>query len=376
MAADRRPGAIRGARRRHRGNFEGSYRLGGGRDFVIEGDEYDSAFFDKTAKFLKYLPDIAVVGNLEYDHADIYADIEAVRLAFRRLLDARAAQRPLLLGADSPEAARAGRRRRRSPVETFGLDDRRPTGGRRLSSRPAGRVRFDVWRHGEPFGTFELPLLGEHNVRNALAAIAVGHAVGLDADEMRARAARVPRRAPPARAARHGRRRDGVRRLRASSDGDCRDAAGRALVVAGAARLGGLRAPLGDVVPPRFPAGFRARVRRVRRRRDRDRGGLPSEPARRRAAVGVDELVRDLGAGGPAGARGADASTTSSRPSPPRRGDGRPRRRHVERRLRRDPRQAAEALQARVTGADAFARRCPTHCRDRPLACGGAARRR
>ena len=52
-------------------NFGGSYRVGGGREFVIEGDEYDSAFFDKTAKFLKYLPDIAVVNNLEYDHADI-----------------------------------------------------------------------------------------------------------------------------------------------------------------------------------------------------------------------------------------------------------------------------------------------------------------
>ena len=60
-------------------NFDGSYRLGGGRDFVIEGDEYDSAFFDKTAKFLKYLPDIAVVGNLEYDHADIYPDMESLR---------------------------------------------------------------------------------------------------------------------------------------------------------------------------------------------------------------------------------------------------------------------------------------------------------
>ena len=54
-----------------------SYRIGGGRDFVIEGDEYDSAFFDKTAKFLKYLPDIAVINNIEFDHADIYADFDA-----------------------------------------------------------------------------------------------------------------------------------------------------------------------------------------------------------------------------------------------------------------------------------------------------------
>ena len=58
---------------------------GKGRDFVIEGDEYDSAFFDKTAKFLKYLPDVAVINNIEFDHADIYADLDAVLLAFRRL---------------------------------------------------------------------------------------------------------------------------------------------------------------------------------------------------------------------------------------------------------------------------------------------------
>ena len=74
-------------------NFDGSYRLGSGRDFVIEGDEYDSAFFDKTAKFLKYLPDIAVIGNLEYDHADIYADMEALRTAFRRFVALVPAQR-------------------------------------------------------------------------------------------------------------------------------------------------------------------------------------------------------------------------------------------------------------------------------------------
>ena len=60
-------------------NFSGSFRLGGGREFVIEGDEYDSAFFDKTAKFLKYLPDIVVVNNIEYDHADIYPDLETIR---------------------------------------------------------------------------------------------------------------------------------------------------------------------------------------------------------------------------------------------------------------------------------------------------------
>src|SRR5690349_17726835 len=100
-------------------NFGGSYRVGGGRDFVIEGDEYDSAFFDKTAKFLKYLPDIAVVNNIEFDHADIYADLDAVVLAFRRLVNLVPRNGLLLIGADSPHAAGL-RGSAVSPVETFG----------------------------------------------------------------------------------------------------------------------------------------------------------------------------------------------------------------------------------------------------------------
>src|SRR3954452_17503189 len=101
-------------------NFESSYRIGGGREFVIEGDEYDSAFFDKTAKFLKYLPDIAVVNNIEFDHADIYPDLDAIRLAFRRLVNLIPSRGLLLVGADDPEASAiaAGARCR---VETFGL---------------------------------------------------------------------------------------------------------------------------------------------------------------------------------------------------------------------------------------------------------------
>src|SRR6266571_4528811 len=81
-----------------------SYRLGQGRDFVIEGDEYDSAFFDKTAKFLKCLPDIAVITSGEFDHADIYADFDAVALAFRRLVTLVPRRGLLLIGADSPGA--------------------------------------------------------------------------------------------------------------------------------------------------------------------------------------------------------------------------------------------------------------------------------
>jgi UDP-N-acetylmuramate: L-alanyl-gamma-D-glutamyl-meso-diaminopimelate ligase len=81
------PTVLVGGVARNLGVDGSSYRIGQGREFVIEGDEYDSAFFDKTAKFLKYLPDIAVINNVEFDHADIYPDIDAVTLAFRRLVN-------------------------------------------------------------------------------------------------------------------------------------------------------------------------------------------------------------------------------------------------------------------------------------------------
>jgi UDP-N-acetylmuramate: L-alanyl-gamma-D-glutamyl-meso-diaminopimelate ligase len=164
-------------------NFDGSYRLGSGRDFVIEGDEYDSAFFDKTAKFLKYLPDIVVVGNLEYDHADIYPDMESLRVAFRRLLTLVPNSGRVFIGIDSPEAARLVPSAR-GQVETFGLADNAAWRAVNVEAR-GGTMTFDVWRHGDPFGAFESPLYGVHNVRNAVAAIAVGDAVGLTATELR-----------------------------------------------------------------------------------------------------------------------------------------------------------------------------------------------
>jgi UDP-N-acetylmuramate: L-alanyl-gamma-D-glutamyl-meso-diaminopimelate ligase len=159
-----------------------SYRIGRGRDFVIEGDEYDSAFFDKTAKFLKYLPDVAVINNIEFDHADIYADLDAVLLAFRRLVNLVPRNGLLLLGADS-EHALALQTKAVSPVETFGLSDGADWQAHDLDTRD-GLTHFKVRRRGEPFGRFVSPLLGAHNVRNALAAIGVGAHVGLGADTL------------------------------------------------------------------------------------------------------------------------------------------------------------------------------------------------
>jgi UDP-N-acetylmuramate: L-alanyl-gamma-D-glutamyl-meso-diaminopimelate ligase len=163
-------------------NFSGSYRLGGGREFVIEGDEYDSAFFDKTAKFLKYLPDIAIVNNIEYDHADIYANLDEIRVAFRRLVNLIPRRGLLLLGADDAEAL-ALRGNARCRVETFGLSDGATWQAHDLRVREESTA-FSLRHEGTPAGSFEVPLLGAYNVRNAVAAIAVGAAVGLHVDTL------------------------------------------------------------------------------------------------------------------------------------------------------------------------------------------------
>jgi UDP-N-acetylmuramate: L-alanyl-gamma-D-glutamyl-meso-diaminopimelate ligase len=174
------PSVLVGGIARNFGPQGSSYRLGHGRDFVIEGDEYDSAFFDKTAKFLKYLPDIAVVNNVEFDHADIYADFDAVALAFRRLVRLVPRKGLLLVGSDS-EGARALVASAVSRVQTFGTNEEAEWQAHDVE--PAdGATRFKVRRHGAPFGSFEVPLVGVHNVRNALAALAVATEVGVSVE--------------------------------------------------------------------------------------------------------------------------------------------------------------------------------------------------
>jgi UDP-N-acetylmuramate: L-alanyl-gamma-D-glutamyl-meso-diaminopimelate ligase len=179
---DADPTVLVGGIARNFGDSGSSYRIGQGRDFVIEGDEYDSAFFDKTAKFLKYLPDIAVVNNVEFDHADIYADFDAVKLAFRRLVNLVPRKGLLLVGADS-QAARDLIPAAVSPVQTFGTGEDVEWQAHDLESA-GDRTVFRVRRHGSPFGDFEMALVGAHNVRNALAAIAVATHVGISVERI------------------------------------------------------------------------------------------------------------------------------------------------------------------------------------------------
>ena len=176
------PSMLVGGIARNFGEHGSSYRIGQGRDFVIEGDEYDSAFFDKTAKFLKYLPDIAVINNVEFDHADIYADFDAVTLAFRRLVNLVPRKGLLLIGADSP-GAKALIDKAVSRVQTFGTADDVEWQAHDLVPSGAS-TRFKLRRHGAPFGVFELPLVGAYNVRNATAAIAVATEAGVSPERI------------------------------------------------------------------------------------------------------------------------------------------------------------------------------------------------
>ncbi len=176
------PSVLVGGIARNFGDGGSGYRVGQGRDFVIEGDEYDSAFFDKTAKFLKYLPDIAVVNNVEFDHADIYADLNAVMYAFRRLVNLVPRRGLLIVGSDSP-GARELIGAAVSRVQTFGLEDGAEWQGHDLEADADG-TRFRVRRHGSPFGEFRMPLAGAYNVRNALAAIAVATEVGVSVERI------------------------------------------------------------------------------------------------------------------------------------------------------------------------------------------------
>jgi UDP-N-acetylmuramate: L-alanyl-gamma-D-glutamyl-meso-diaminopimelate ligase len=169
---------------RNFGTSGSSYRIGAPRGpFVIEGDEYDSAFFDKTAKFLKYLPEIAVINNIEFDHADIYADLDAVRLAFRRLVNLVPRSGLTLLGADSADAA-ALADRAHSRVQTFGTSASADWRAIDIASERQ-QTTFRVLEKGADRGVFRMSLAGVHNVRNALAGIAVGREVGIPFDTLR-----------------------------------------------------------------------------------------------------------------------------------------------------------------------------------------------
>ena len=163
-------------------NFGSSFQVRDGPDFVIEGDEYDTAFFDKGPKFLHYLPRIVLLKNIEFDHADIYADLEAIKTAFRRLINIVPRSGLIVAGIDSPvvtELIPAAFSR----VATAGLG----TGEWQAVNvkTTADGMDFEILRSDSNTGSFAIPLPGTFNVQNALGAIIVARDLGIPDEVIR-----------------------------------------------------------------------------------------------------------------------------------------------------------------------------------------------
>jgi UDP-N-acetylmuramate: L-alanyl-gamma-D-glutamyl-meso-diaminopimelate ligase len=188
------------------GNFDTTARLGTGRFFVIEADEYDTAFFDKRAKFVHYRPRTAILNNLEFDHADIYPDVAAIRRQFNQLLRTVPGSGRIIVNGEDAELAATLSMGCWTPRETFALTKAPRKAPRDGEDRGAGMGagagagtstgagadwsaeiapgsaagRFSVQWRGQAVAEVNWPLLGEHNVMNALAAIAAARQAGVE----------------------------------------------------------------------------------------------------------------------------------------------------------------------------------------------------
>src|SRR5438876_2037937 len=163
-------------------NFGVSFRVTDSEYFIIEGDEYDTAYFDKGPKFMHYLPELAVVNNVEFDHADIYPDLSAVKLAFRRFMNLVPANGKLIVGWDSlpvRELVAEIGAKLNTQLETLGTCDDARWQARDINY--AGEMtRFRVFREGREWATFQTNLIGEFNVQNCLAVIIAADGWGVD----------------------------------------------------------------------------------------------------------------------------------------------------------------------------------------------------
>jgi UDP-N-acetylmuramate: L-alanyl-gamma-D-glutamyl-meso-diaminopimelate ligase len=164
-------------------DFGVSARIGSGREFVVEADEYDTAFFDKRSKFVHYRPLVAILNNLEYDHADIFPDVAAIQRQFHHLVRTVPGCGRLIVNGEDARLAEVLAMGCWTPVERFGLlrdgmnDDAFDWGARPLHGDGSA---FTVFHAGRALGEVHWPMLGLHNVLNGLAALAACSAVGVD----------------------------------------------------------------------------------------------------------------------------------------------------------------------------------------------------
>jgi UDP-N-acetylmuramate: L-alanyl-gamma-D-glutamyl-meso-diaminopimelate ligase len=165
-------------------NFGSSFQLGQGKPFILEGDEYDTAFFDKGPKFLHYFPDAVILTSVEFDHADIYKDLDAVETAFKRLVNL-VPRRGRIVAFDSGDSVERCVSRAFCPLERYGSSAKatwRVTNLRQETTRTSWSVSHD----GQPWADLEFALAGEYNVWNATAAAALASAYGISKQDIAA----------------------------------------------------------------------------------------------------------------------------------------------------------------------------------------------
>jgi UDP-N-acetylmuramate: L-alanyl-gamma-D-glutamyl-meso-diaminopimelate ligase len=158
-------------------NFAASFQLRPTRTFIVEGDEYDTAFFDKGPKFLHYFPDALILTHVEFDHADIYVDLAAVKTAFKRLVNL-VPRRGLIVAYDGSENVTECVGRTFCRVERYGFGAASEWQIRNLRHE-LGVTRWELWRTGELWAELAMQLAGEHNALNATAAVALAFGRGV-----------------------------------------------------------------------------------------------------------------------------------------------------------------------------------------------------
>lgn len=163
-------------------NFNHNFKLGGGPEFVIEGDEYNTAFFDKGPKFLHYHANTLLVNNIEFDHADIYADLEAILSAFRKAVQQVAANDAIVANGDDANVMSL-RGEARGRWITFGWNRECDAFATDAVENPDG-TEFTAWWEGKEWARFRTTLSGRHNVLNALADAVIAKLRGVSAEEI------------------------------------------------------------------------------------------------------------------------------------------------------------------------------------------------
>jgi len=163
-------------------NFGSSYQLEPTRPFVLEGDEYDTAFFDKGPKFLHYFPAGLILTHVEFDHADIYADLDAVKTAFKRLVNL-VPRSGRIMAYDANANVSECVAKAFCPVERYGFMDGSEWQLRNLRY-VKGAMQWELWHKGKLWHELTMQMAGEHNALNASAAAALAFARGLDAESI------------------------------------------------------------------------------------------------------------------------------------------------------------------------------------------------